>query len=120
MPMVMSDRFECCEVIWKLDFARLYIFTKIFAIVLNIGPIFRKFYEILDVLVTTGMSEPYRNERPLFVGHYWLTGEPEPLGSNIACVDCNIAKSGPGSRLCAYRWDGEDSLCSSKFVWVGS
>ena len=33
-------------------------------------------------------------ERPLFVGHYWLTGNPEPLSPNIACTDYSVAREG--------------------------
>jgi hypothetical protein len=48
-------------------------------------------------------------EPPVFVGHYWLPpGRPEPLASNVACVDYSVAKD--GGKLVAYRWDGEDVL----------
>lgn len=64
----------------------------------------------------------YDGEKPLFVGHYWLTGEPAPLTPHIACLDYSIAGSHtfPGDRgkLCAYRWDGERELQAGKFVWV--
>jgi len=53
---------------------------------------------------------------PVFLGHYWLEGEPEPLATNIACLDYSVAK--PGGRLVAYRWDGEQILSSDKYVWV--
>ena len=53
---------------------------------------------------------------PVFLGHYWMEGEPAPLAPNIACLDYSIAK--PGGRLVAYRWDGEQTLESGKFVWV--
>lgn len=56
------------------------------------------------------------NNRPLFIGHYWMTGTPEPLTQNIACVDYSIVTS-DGS-LCAYRWDGEATLSADKFVSV--
>ena len=55
-------------------------------------------------------------EKPLFVGHYWMTGTPEPLASNIACVDYSIARS--DGKMCAYRWDGEAVLRADKFVTV--
>jgi len=53
---------------------------------------------------------------PLFVGHYWLTGIPSPLATNVACTDYSVAKNG---KLVAYRWDGESTLCGEKFHWVG-
>jgi hypothetical protein len=60
---------------------------------------------------------PYPEDaKPVFVGHYWLTGaRPELLRQNIACVDWSVAK---GGFLCAYRWDGEQKLSPSKFVWT--
>jgi hypothetical protein len=54
-------------------------------------------------------------EPPVVLGHYWLEGVPEPLSSNIGCVDYSIAK--PGGRLVAYRWRGETKLLSENFVW---
>lgn len=53
---------------------------------------------------------------PVFVGHYWLSGEPEPLGRNVACVDYSVAKM--GGALVAYRWDGERSVKAKNFVTV--
>ncbi|QDV63996.1 metallophosphoesterase [Crateriforma conspicua] len=54
---------------------------------------------------------------PVFMGHYWLTGTPNPLASNVACTDYSVAK---GGKLVAYRWDGESELSSKKFCWVSS
>jgi len=54
---------------------------------------------------------------PVFLGHYWMQGEPAPLASNIACLDYSVAES--GGRLTAYRWDGEQVLEKERFVWVG-
>ncbi|GAB2794608.1 metallophosphoesterase [Halomonas shantousis] len=64
----------------------------------------------------------YAGDKPLFVGHYWLTGEPKPLNRYIACLDYSIAaghtlSAGEG-KLCAYRWDGERELSKDRFVWV--
>jgi hypothetical protein len=53
---------------------------------------------------------------PVFLGHYWMEGEPAPLARNIACLDYSVAK--PGGRLTAYRWDGEQALERERFVWV--
>lgn len=53
---------------------------------------------------------------PVFFGHYWLTGEPEPLGERVACVDYSIAK---GGKLVAYRWGGEPTLDRRNLHWVG-
>ncbi len=63
----------------------------------------------------------YDGTKPLFIGHYWMSGVPAPLNSHIACVDYSIAAqhvSGPPGKLCAYRFDGEKTLSADKFVWV--
>jgi hypothetical protein len=53
--------------------------------------------------------------KPVFVGHYWLTGAPALLSNKVACVDYSVAK---GGQLVAYRWDGEAELDNSKLNWV--
>lgn len=53
---------------------------------------------------------------PLFLGHYWLSGQPTPLASNIACLDYSVAKS--DGKLMAYRWSGEAVLLKKNFQWV--
>jgi hypothetical protein len=60
---------------------------------------------------------PYPEDaEPVFVGHYWLSGDrPELLRQNIACVDWSVAK---GGFLCAYRWNGERKLDGENFVWT--
>lgn len=59
---------------------------------------------------------PYASEYPpCFIGHYWLEGEPEPLKSNVACLDYSIAKNG---KLVAYRWNGERALEKDNFTHV--
>jgi len=55
------------------------------------------------------------NELPVFVGHYWMTGEPEPITGNVACLDYSAVKYG---KLVAYRMDDEATLNKDKFVWV--
>ncbi len=54
-------------------------------------------------------------ELPVFVGHYWMTGKPEPIQDNIACLDYSAVKYG---KLVAYRMDDEKILDKSKFIWV--
>lgn len=58
----------------------------------------------------------YRDQVPLFIGHYWLSGQPEKLTEYVACVDYSVAKQ--GGRLAAYRWQGESILDNSHFIWV--
>lgn len=61
-------------------------------------------------IVTYGVDQP-----PLFIGHYWLRGTPQPLAPNIACLDYSAVKYG---RLVAYRMDGEAQLQANNFVWT--
>jgi hypothetical protein len=63
-----------------------------------------------DHLVEYGLDE-----KPVFLGHYWMEGEPLPLADNIACLDYSVAK--PGGKLVAYRWDGEKTVDASKYVF---
>lgn len=55
------------------------------------------------------------DEKPLFIGHYWREGKPEPITDNIACLDYSAVKFG---KLVAYRMDAETTLQADKFVWV--
>lgn len=54
-------------------------------------------------------------EKPLFFGHYWMSGVPSIIRSNIACLDYSAVKYG---RLVAYRMDNEKQLNNGKFTWV--
>lgn len=55
------------------------------------------------------------DEPILFVGHYWCSGQPGPLKSNLACLDYSAVK---GGKLVAYRLDQERRLDPAHFVWV--
>ncbi len=55
------------------------------------------------------------DEKPVFFGHYWLSGEPQILRPNMCCLDYSVAR---GDKLVAYRYDGEDELSNDKLVWV--
>ena len=57
-------------------------------------------------------------ERPVFFGHYWLTGIPKLVRSNVCCLDFSVAGYRGDGRLAAYRFDGEQALDPQKFVWV--
>lgn len=58
------------------------------------------------------------NERPVFFGHYWLTGMPELIRDNVCCLDYSVAGYRGDGRLVAYRFDGEQKLDNRKFVSV--
>ncbi|TWU66674.1 MULTISPECIES: metallophosphoesterase [Crateriforma] len=75
--------------------------------------------DVPDIAIAPGVlknQDGYRPDAPpVFVGHYWLTGTPTPLASNVVCTDYSVAK---GGKLVAYRWDGESVLSAKKFHWV--
>jgi hypothetical protein len=76
-----------------------------------------------EYLVDTPLSDAEKaglvhysgDERPVFIGHYWLQGTPEVLRPNVACLDYSAVKYG---KLVAYRFDGEKQLDNRNFAWV--
>ncbi len=54
-----------------------------------------------------------RAASPIFIGHYWFSGEPRLLTGTVASLDYSVAKGGP---LVCYRWDGEKRPDPEKFV----
>ena len=64
-----------------------------------------------DALVQYAEDAP-----PVFIGHYWLGGEPTPLAHNIVCLDYSVAKD--GGSLVAYRFDGEPVILPENFVSI--
>lgn len=69
-----------------------------------------------DDIAGDHLLEYSHQEPPVFLGHYWMEGEPDPLATNIACLDYSVARR--GGKLVAYRWDGEQQLSKDKFHWV--
>ena len=55
--------------------------------------------------------------KPVFFGHYWLTGTPTVQSPRAACLDYSVAR---GGSLVAYRWDGEPELTSANLTWVNA
>lgn len=68
--------------------------------------------------VPLSLQAGYNNDKPLFIGHYWMTGEPELITPYIACLDWSVASKLPSAKLCAYRFDGERELQQKKLIWV--
>lgn len=56
---------------------------------------------------------PSGEEVPVFFGHYWCSGDPQPRARNVACVDYSAGANGP---LVAYRWQGRPTLSGEHFV----
>src|SRR5690554_5746752 len=59
----------------------------------------------------------YDQQKPVFVGHYWLTGDSAPLSNTITCLDYSVAGKN-GGKLCAYRSDEKPELSLENFVHV--
>lgn len=55
------------------------------------------------------------NGRPVFFGHYWLSGLPSLLASRHACLDFSVAR---GGYLAGYRYGGEQALEPGRLLWV--
>ena len=60
----------------------------------------------------------YTDGKPVFVGHYWLLGTPEPMSDRVACLDYTVTEPAPEGKLTAYRWDGEAVIERDGLVWV--
>ncbi|GAA3977716.1 metallophosphoesterase [Allohahella marinimesophila] len=73
--------------------------------------------KIPHIPVEAHLLPGYDGEKPVFVGHYWMMGEPVPLNEHIACLGYSVAGE-HGGKLCAYRFNGESSLRPEGFMWV--
>ena len=49
-----------------------------------------------------------KTHKPVFVGHYWLTGTPEPLSPQVVCTDYSAAVD--SGHLTCYQLDTEQPL----------
>lgn len=69
--------------------------------------------------VPVELQPGYDGLKPLFIGHYWMSGVPKLINDHIACLDWSVAGSNAlNAKLCAYRWNGEDVLSDDQLVWV--
>ena len=55
-----------------------------------------------------------RTDKPVFFGHYWLTGTPSLQSRQAVCVDYSAGSGGP---LVAYRFDSSPNCPLN--VWCG-
>lgn len=56
----------------------------------------------------------YDSQKPLFVGHYWMKGQPSLQSKTIACVDWSVAKNG---LMVGYRFN-DGALSNTDFIAV--
>lgn len=71
----------------------------------------------MNIAAETLTALAYQGSCPVFFGHYWLSGTPQILTPNSACVDYSAGRNGP---LVAYRWSGETMLSNANFVYAGA
>jgi hypothetical protein len=72
-----------------------------------------------DPVIGDHLIDYAHDDKPVFLGHYWMKGEIKPLADNIACLDYSVADAkDPNARLVAYRWDGEQKIDKNKFMFV--
>jgi hypothetical protein len=71
--------------------------------------------ELPEIPIPVQLPTGQIDGKPLFFGHYSLSGTPRPLLPQVACVDYGAGHHGP---LTAYRWDGETVLAANNFCWV--
>ena len=67
----------------------------------------------IDLFELKSLDFYREDDKKVFFGHYWLTGEPSLYKDNICCLDYSIAKRG---KLVAYRFNGENILNKKNFV----
>lgn len=54
--------------------------------------------------------------KPVFFGHYWMTGAPALQARSAVCVDYSAGK---GGQLAAYRWESGAPLSVANFIQAG-
>jgi hypothetical protein len=69
----------------------------------------------IDQSVYSAQLQNDTDTRPLFFGHYWLTGSPWLTSKRASCLDFSVAKDGV---LAAYSWQGETELKVDHLFWV--
>ena len=69
--------------------------------------------QIPDIPVPLHLRAAYDGQKPVFFGHYWMTGTPYRQSRHAACVDYSAGKDGP---LVAYQFDGEEEIQNGNFI----
>ena len=69
--------------------------------------------------ITAPPFRRYDQQKLLFIGHYWMTGQPKRLSAYVACLDFSIGKAKINdSKLGAYRFNNEKQLINENFSYV--
>ena len=83
-----------------------------------IGPESARTHIPKDEIHGNHLIEYCHDEKPVFLGHYWLEGDLECLAKNVACLDYSVASKNGHGKLVAYRYNGERKLDNNHFVWI--
>jgi hypothetical protein len=70
----------------------------------------------LEIKLPNGVEMGTDSDKPVLVGHYWLSGRRGVRNGKVAVLDFSAAGDGP---LVAYRWSGEPVLSDDKLIAVG-
>ncbi|PIE42519.1 MAG: serine/threonine protein phosphatase [Gammaproteobacteria bacterium] len=72
----------------------------------------------LSVTEKSRLTYYAETEKPLFVGHYWRSGQPRLIRDNIVCLDYGAVNHG---KLVAYRMECTDTkLLEDRLIWVSA
>jgi hypothetical protein len=74
--------------------------------------------KLTDELVPDDVLPGYSDDKPVFVGHYWLRGTPEPMSDRVACLDYTVTEPAPEGKLTAYRYEVGARMDREAFIWV--
>ena len=72
--------------------------------------------QLPEDLIPEEVRTTYDQVKPVFFGHYWMTGNPSILSDKTCCVDYSAARD--SEPLVAYRYDGEKTLSNEKLIAV--
>jgi hypothetical protein len=70
------------------------------------------FVDLPDIQIS--QDHIYKDDVPVFFGHYWLNGLPDASADYAQCLDYSVAK---GGYLTAYRWSGEKQIVKNHLIW---
>ncbi|WP_227429143.1 metallophosphoesterase [Psychrobacter sp. I-STPA6b] len=65
--------------------------------------------------IASDINFTLNTKKPIFIGHYWMTGQPQPLSSQVICTDYSAAGRG---YLTAYQFDTKNPLPLSEKHFV--
>lgn len=74
---------------------------------------------ILEQVKDNYLKEPLTaniGSKPIFIGHYWMFGEPAILSDQVVCIDYSAIK--PNGKLVGYLYNPNSTIESNHFIYV--